>query len=51
MIKQLVAEAIAAGTDPNAIMYVSVDTPIYSGISLEQFLEFMLVDHPVHSGL
>lgn len=41
MIKQLVAEAISSGTDPRAILYVSIDTPIYSGKSLEQFLDLM----------
>lgn len=41
MIKQLVAEAMMTGVDPKAILYVSIDTPIYSGISLEQFLSLM----------
>lgn len=41
MIKQLVAEAIARGLNPKRIMYVSIDTPIYSGKSLEHFLALM----------
>jgi predicted AAA+ superfamily ATPase len=41
MIKQLVAEAIVAGIDPRAIMYVSIDTPVYSGKSLEHFISLM----------
>ena len=41
MIKQLISEAIASGIDPKSILYASTDTPVYSGISLERFLEFM----------
>src|ERR1700730_2600272 len=41
MIKQLVAEAISSGVDPCTILYVSIDTPIYSGKSLENFLGLM----------
>lgn len=41
MIKQFVHEAIELGTNPQCILYVSIDTPIYSGITLERFLEFM----------
>jgi uncharacterized protein len=41
MIKQLVSEAISSGIDPKAILYVSIDTPIYSGISLQHFLDLM----------
>ena len=41
MIKQLIAEQITAGTNAQSILYVSVDTPIYSGISLERFLALM----------
>jgi uncharacterized protein len=41
MIRQLIAEAIDLGIDPRGILYVSIDTPIYSGISLEKFLDFM----------
>ncbi|MBY0509021.1 MAG: ATP-binding protein [Rhodospirillaceae bacterium] len=41
MIKQLMHDAVASGIAPSNILYVSVDTPIYSGISLEKFLSFM----------
>lgn len=41
MIKQLIDEAIKSGIDPANILYVSVDTPVYSGIRLEDFLYFM----------
>jgi len=44
MIKQLVAEAISSNINPRAILYVSIDTPIYSGFSLEQFLDLMPKD-------
>src|SRR5437764_8480107 len=41
MIKQLIKEAIDSGVHPKCILYVSIDTPIYSGITLERYLEFM----------
>lgn len=41
MVKQLVHEAIVDGNNPRCIMYVSIDTPVYSGISLEKFLSLM----------
>lgn len=41
MIKQLIGEAISGGIAPKNILYVSIDTPIYLGISLEKFLSFM----------
>ena len=41
MIKQLVQEALDDGIAGNNILYVSIDTPIYLGISLEQFVELM----------
>jgi uncharacterized protein len=44
MIKQLIHEAINDGIDPRSILYASIDTPVYSGISLENFLEFMPQD-------
>src|SRR5262245_11158469 len=45
MLKQLIDEAQKTGINSKNIMYVSIDTPIYSGISLEKFLNFM----PAHS--
>jgi hypothetical protein len=41
IIKQLVHDAINDGIDPKSILYASIDAPIYSGISLERFLDFM----------
>jgi predicted AAA+ superfamily ATPase len=41
MIKQLIHEAIQSGINPKNILYVSIDTPIYLGISLEKFLTYM----------
>lgn len=42
MLKQIIAEAIAEGIDRSCVLYVSIDTPIYSGISLEKFITLML---------
>jgi predicted AAA+ superfamily ATPase len=39
MVKQLIHDAIKDGFDPDAILYAQMDTPVYSGISLEQFLD------------
>jgi predicted AAA+ superfamily ATPase len=41
IVKQLIAQAIREGIDPRSILYASIDAPIFSGISLEQFLGFM----------
>lgn len=41
MIKQLIFEAIQGGFDPKSILFASIDTPVYSGMSLEHFLSFM----------
>lgn len=41
MIKQLIDDAISAGMNPKHVLYVSIDTPIYSGMSLEKFLGYM----------
>jgi uncharacterized protein len=42
LLKQLVAKAMREGADPRRVMYVSVDTPVYSGFSLERFLELAI---------
>lgn len=39
--KQLIGEAVLKDIDPNNVLYVSIDTPVYSGISPEKFLSFM----------
>lgn len=41
MIKQVVHELIASGFNPKNILYASIDTPVYSNLSLEKFLDFM----------
>ena len=41
MLKQFIHEIMREGIHPENILYVSIDTPIYSGISLEKFLHFM----------
>jgi predicted AAA+ superfamily ATPase len=44
IVKQLVHEAIESGFDPKAILYASIDAPIYSGISLQKFIELIPSD-------
>ena len=39
MVKQLIHDAIQDGFDPDSILYAAMDTPVYAGISLEQFLD------------
>ncbi len=39
MVKQLIHDAIQDGFNPDAILYAAMDTPVYSGISLERFLD------------
>jgi predicted AAA+ superfamily ATPase len=46
IVKQLVHEAISKGFDRNAILYASIDTPIYSGMSLEKFLDHFPANAP-----
>jgi uncharacterized protein len=47
LVKQLIHEAIQGGIHPKSALYVSLDTPIYFGISLEKFTEFM----PTRNGI
>jgi uncharacterized protein len=46
ILRQLIHEAIEAGTRPETILYASIDAPIYSRLPLEKFLEFL----PVKAG-
>jgi uncharacterized protein len=46
MLRQLIGEAIASGITPQSVLYASVDTPIYSRVPLEKFLEFL----PIKNG-
>jgi uncharacterized protein len=41
MIKQIIAEAIASNVKPQNALYASIDTPLYSNISLESFLTYI----------
>ncbi|TXN06048.1 ATP-binding protein [Methylobacterium sp. WL122] len=41
MIKQLIHETISDGFNPSRILFASIDAPIYSGMSLESFIEFL----------
>lgn len=43
MIKQLIHEALCLGVKRQNVLYVSIDTPIYLGISLEEFLTYLPV--------
>lgn len=44
MVKQLIHDAIQDGFDPKAILYAAMDTPVYSGNSLERFLDLFPKD-------
>lgn len=44
MVKQLIHDAIQGGFDPDAILYAAMDTPVYAGVSLEQFLDLFPKD-------
>ena len=41
MLKQLISEAFDSGVDRRGVLYVSIATPIYSGISLEKFVSLI----------
>jgi len=41
MLKQLIGEAIGQGFDRKNILYVSIDSPVYSGMRLEGFLSLL----------
>jgi uncharacterized protein len=51
MIKQLIHDAIQTGVSARNILYVSIDTPIYMGISLENFLSYMPASKDTTGGL
>lgn len=48
MLRQLALKLLADGANPKNILYVSIDTPIYSQIPLEKFLDF-LEEHPLEN--
>lgn len=41
LLLQFVHELIINGAHPNNILYISVDSPVYSGISLERFVDII----------
>lgn len=41
LLKQLIQEAIRSGVERKQLLYASMDTPVYAGIPLEKFLEYM----------
>jgi predicted AAA+ superfamily ATPase len=41
MLKQIVHEAVTEGLSADHVFYASIDTPLYSNISLESFLGFL----------
>ena len=41
ILRQLIHEAIKAGTNAKSILYASIDAPIYSRFPLEKFIEFL----------
>lgn len=45
MLTQVVQSRIDEGVDPKTICYVSVDTPTYTGIGLEQLLRWFMEMH------
>ncbi|MEM7664207.1 MAG: ATP-binding protein [Pseudomonadota bacterium] len=38
MLQQLISRALEGGFDPQAILFVSIDTPLYSGMPLDRLL-------------
>lgn len=40
MVYHSIKELLKSGVKPNCILYVSLETPIYTGLSLEKLLEF-----------
>lgn len=49
MLRQLVQELINEGEKPKNILYASIDTPLYSQIPLEKFIDFF-ENHPAKNG-
>ena len=41
MLTQLIKQLVGAETPPANILYASIDTPIYTGIPLERFVQFL----------
>ena len=45
MLTQAIRRLIDQGVEPRCILYVSVDTPTYTGLALERLLHFFLAMH------
>ena len=41
MLRQVIHDAIRSGINPQAILYASIDAPVYSRMPLEKFLRFL----------
>src|SRR5229473_6171804 len=41
ILRQLIHEVLASGIKADSVLYASVDTPIYSRVPLEKFVEFL----------
>ncbi|MEJ7933526.1 ATP-binding protein [Sphingobium sp. AN558] len=41
MIKQIIIEAMKEGVCPGNILYASIDTPLYSSLGLQSFMDFV----------
>jgi uncharacterized protein len=50
MLQQLVESLIGEGFDPKSVMYASMDTPLYSGMSLERLLHMFVGDVDISLG-
>lgn len=44
MTQQLVQALIEVGVDPKAILYASIDTPTYTGLGLQYFVDLLLAN-------
>lgn len=44
MLRQMIEQALRAGFDGKSILFVSIDTPLYSGMPLERLLELFEED-------
>lgn len=42
MMLHTIRELIKSGTDPRKILYITIDAPIYSGMSLEEMVDLLL---------
>ena len=50
MLMQFIRQLIEENTPPRNILYASVDAPIYTGVALERFVQFLTDDHAFAKG-